>query len=230
MHVLRLVASRRCRWSWRASTSPTRRRPGTLLVEARTSAISAGTEIANFRDHAVPLGRAAGLAGSPVLPVTRWPGVVVGEGVTGLRAGRPRLRLGTARARLWSAARFARIPDGVSFDHAAMTTLTVIVMNAVRLARIELASGSVWSGPLIGQLALQLSRAAPGRPSPSTRSRRAGSWPVMRRDVRAGPSADDADDRLVSMTAPRTWTWSSRRPGRQRRSAPRCGVLPSAAG
>jgi threonine dehydrogenase-like Zn-dependent dehydrogenase len=101
------------------------------------------------------------------------------------------------------AARFVHIPDDVPFDHAAMTTLVCIVMNSVRLARVELGDRvAVVGAGLIGQLALQLARLAGGRPTLSVD-------PIaMRRDLAitcgataaVDPTAPDADDQIVTLT------------------------------
>ena len=54
----------------------------------------------------------------------------------------------------------ARIPDGVSFDHAAFTPLAAIGLQGVRLARPTLGETAVVYGlGLIGQLTVQLARA-----------------------------------------------------------------------
>jgi threonine dehydrogenase-like Zn-dependent dehydrogenase len=60
---------------------------------------------------------------------------------------------------------FVHIPDDVSFDYAAMTTLACIVLNAVRLAKLELGQAvAVVGAGLIGQLAVQFSRLDGARP------------------------------------------------------------------
>jgi L-iditol 2-dehydrogenase len=144
--------------------------PGMLLVEAKTTAISAGTEIANFRG--ITTYRSAAnpdWSADPYIPGYSVAGVVkaVGAGVTAFQPGDRVCGMGPhASASHVEAARFVHIPDEVSFDHAAMTTLVCIVTNAVRLARIELGDRvAVVGAGLIGQLALQLSRLAGGRPT-----------------------------------------------------------------
>jgi predicted dehydrogenase/threonine dehydrogenase-like Zn-dependent dehydrogenase len=55
----------------------------------------------------------------------------------------------------------ARVPDGVSLDHAAFTVLGAIALQGVRLARIELGETALVVGlGLVGQLAVALFRAA----------------------------------------------------------------------
>ncbi len=142
---------------------------GQLLVQAHTTAISAGTEIANYRgittyrSVANPDWRA-----DPYYPGYALAGTVlaVGEGVTTVRVGDRVCGMGPhASAALVDARQFVPIPGTVSDDHAAMTTLVCIAMNAVRLAKIELGERvAVVGAGLIGQLALQLSRLAGARP------------------------------------------------------------------
>src|SRR6476661_8097065 len=51
----------------------------------------------------------------------------------------------------------ARIPDGVSYDHASFTTLGSIAMNAVRVGEIQLGDTVVVIGlGLVGQIVAQL--------------------------------------------------------------------------
>jgi len=207
MRALRLVAFAPLSMELESCELPDTPPPGTLLVEARTSAISAGTEIANFRGI-TPYHSAEqpDWRDRPYYPGYSLAGVVkaVGDGVSGFAPGDRVCGWGPhGSAAVVDAARFAQIPDGVSFDHAAMTTLTVIVMNAVRLARIELGErvGVVGAG-LIGQLALQLSRLCGARPTVSID-------PIAKRrelaqrcgaTIGLDPSADDADEQLTRMT------------------------------
>ncbi len=184
--------------------------PGMLLVEARTSAISAGTEIANFRGL-TPYHSAAqpDWRDRPYIPGYSLAGVVraVGEGVAGFTPGDRVCGWGPhASGAVVEAARFARIPDAVSFDHAALTTLSVIVMNAVRLARIELGErvGVVGNG-LIGQLALQMSRLCGARPTVAIDPIAARRNLALACGATFGldPSAQHADDQLERQTGSR---------------------------
>ncbi|MCC6177655.1 MAG: zinc-binding alcohol dehydrogenase [Chloroflexi bacterium] len=170
MRALRLAAHRPLAMELEsvqvADTPP----PGMLLVEAKTTAISAGTEIANFRG--ITTYRSASTpdwSADPYVPGYSVAGVVraVGEGVTGFKPGDRVCGMGPhASASIVDAARFVPIPDEVTFDHAAMTTLVCIVMNAVRLARVELGDRvAVVGAGLIGQFALQLARLNGGRPT-----------------------------------------------------------------
>jgi 2-desacetyl-2-hydroxyethyl bacteriochlorophyllide A dehydrogenase len=142
---------------------------GHMLVEAHSTAISAGTEIANYRgtthQHSAEL---KDWSANPYFPGYSLAGVVtkVGPGVTAFSVGDRVCGMGRhASHSVVEAREFARIPDGVSFDHAAMTTLTCIALNAVRLAKLELGeSVAVIGAGLIGQLAVQFSRLNGARP------------------------------------------------------------------
>jgi 2-desacetyl-2-hydroxyethyl bacteriochlorophyllide A dehydrogenase len=143
--------------------------PGKMLVEARTTMISAGTEIANYRG--ITTYRSAANPDwrtDPYYPGYSLAGVVraVGEGVTGFQIGDRVCGMGPhASAAIVEAKQFVPIPEGVTFDHAAMTTLVCIVTNAVRLAKLELGeSVAVVGAGMIGQLAAQLSRLSGARP------------------------------------------------------------------
>ena len=58
----------------------------------------------------------------------------------------------------------ARVPDGVSLDHASFTTLGSIALNAVRIAQLSLGETVVVIGlGLVGQLIAQLARLQGGR-------------------------------------------------------------------
>jgi 2-desacetyl-2-hydroxyethyl bacteriochlorophyllide A dehydrogenase len=210
MRALRLVAFAPLTMELESYELPDAPPPGTLLVEARTTAISAGTEIANYRG-ATPYHSAANpdWSASPYYPGYSLAGVVraVGEGVTGFGPGDRVCGWGPhASAAIVDAARFATIPETVSFDHAAMTTLTVIVMNAVRLARIELGErvGVVGAG-LIGQLALQLSRLCGARPTVAIDPIEARLELARRCGATVGldPTAAGADEQLERLTGGR---------------------------
>jgi 2-desacetyl-2-hydroxyethyl bacteriochlorophyllide A dehydrogenase len=170
MRALRLVAYAPLSMELESAELPDPPPPGLMLVEAKTTAISAGTEIANFRgittyrSAANPDWRA-----DPYYPGYSLAGVVrtVGEGVSRFAPGDRVCGMGPhASAVVVDPERFVRVPDAVSFDDAAMTTLVCIVMNSVRLARIELGERvAVVGGGLIGQLALQLGRLSGARPT-----------------------------------------------------------------
>ena len=142
--------------------------PGKLLVEARTTAISAGTEIANYRGITTQRQAVADWRANPYRPGYSLAGVVraIGPGVEGFQVGDRVCGWGPhASLAIVEAARFERIPPEVSFDDAAMTSLGTIVLNGIRLARIALGERvAVVGGGLIGQLTAQLARLSGGRP------------------------------------------------------------------
>ena len=203
MRALRLVAYAPLSMELESVELPDQPPPGTMLVEAHTTAISAGTEIANFRG--ITTYRSAtetDWKADPYYPGYSVASVVraVGEGVTRFAPGDRVCGMGPhAGAAVIDPASFVRIPDDVSFDHAAMTTLVCIVMNAVRLARIELGERvAVVGAGLIGQLALQLSRIAGARPTLSVDPIDARRELAIRCGATAGvdPSAPDSLDRM----------------------------------
>jgi 2-desacetyl-2-hydroxyethyl bacteriochlorophyllide A dehydrogenase len=144
--------------------------PGAMVVEAWTTAISAGTEVANYlgrtrqRSAEAPDWRA-----NPYYPGYSLAGVVraVGAGVAGFAPGDRVCGHGPhASAAVVDPGRFVTMPEGVAFDDAALTTLVCIAMNAVRLARIELGDRvAVVGAGLVGQLALQLAQLCGARPT-----------------------------------------------------------------
>lgn len=210
MRALRLVAYAPLSMELESAELPDTPPPGTILVDVHTTAISAGTEIANFRgittyrSAANPDWRA-----DPYYPGYSVAGVVraVGDGVTRFAPGDRVCGMGPhASAVVVDPASFVKIPEGVSFDHAAMTTLVIIVMNAVRLARLALGERvAVVGAGLIGQLALQLSRVSGARPTvsvdPITARRELARTCGARADV--DPTAPDAADRLERSTGGR---------------------------
>jgi len=142
--------------------------PGQLLVETETTAISAGTEVANYRGITVQRRGSTDWRDNPYRPGYSLAGTVraVGPGVEGIAPGDRVCGHGPhASAALVDATRVVPVPPEVSADQAAMTTLCVIVMNAVRLAHLQLGeSVAVVGAGLIGQLAAQLARLSGARP------------------------------------------------------------------
>jgi 2-desacetyl-2-hydroxyethyl bacteriochlorophyllide A dehydrogenase len=142
--------------------------PGQLLVETETTAISAGTEVANYRGITVYRPADSDWRANPYRPGYSLAGTVraVGPGVEGVAPGERVCGNGPhASAVLVDAARVVHVPPEVSADHAAMTTLCAIVMNAVRLAHLQLGeSVAVVGAGLIGQLAVQFARLSGARP------------------------------------------------------------------
>jgi len=141
---------------------------GQILVEARTTAISAGTEIANYRGITTQRQAVRDWRAEPYLPGYSLAGVVraVGPGVGRFAIGERVCGWGPhASVAIVDAERFERIPDDVSFDDGAMTSLCIIALNGVRLARIALGERvAIVGGGLIGQLAAQFARLSGGRP------------------------------------------------------------------
>jgi 2-desacetyl-2-hydroxyethyl bacteriochlorophyllide A dehydrogenase len=139
--------------------------PGEVLVQAAVTAVSAGTEVANYR--AITRNRPPDST-RPYYPGYSFAGRVlaVGEGVTDVAAGdRVCGMVDHASHSLADPNRLAPIPAGVTDAQAAMSTLGIIVLNAVRKPAIQLGEAvAVVGAGLIGQLACQLARLAGGRP------------------------------------------------------------------
>ncbi len=175
---------------------------GHVLVEAAVTAISAGTEIANYRG--VTSYRTAS-HGNPYYPGYSFAGTVlaVGEGVSSPRQGdRVCGQVRHASHAIVPSDRLVPIPDGVTFAQAAMTTLGCIVLNAVRLAHIQLGESiAVVGAGLIGQLATQLSRLDGGRPVVALDliARRRDLALTHGADAAVDPRASDAETRLRSL-------------------------------
>ena len=145
---------------------------GEVLVRVVRSCISSGTERANL--IGVPDG-GVGIFGTAT--TTTWPrqcgystsGVVekLGEGVTGLK-------IGDRVAMSWTlhsahvcvpAGNAYRIPDGVSFEQAALTHISTFPMAAVRKCRLEIGEGAIVMGQgILGQLAVLILKAAGATP------------------------------------------------------------------
>lgn len=138
---------------------------GQVLVEAAITAVSAGTEVANYR--AVTRNRPADST-KPYYPGYSFAGRVLaaGEGVTDFRAGdRVCGMVNHVSHGYAEPTRLAPIPEGVSDEQAAMSTLGIIVLNAVRKPTIQLGEGiAIVGAGLVGQFAAQLTRLAGGRP------------------------------------------------------------------
>lgn len=180
--------------------------PGQILVEARTTAISAGTEIANYRGITTQRQSVKDWRAQPYRPGYSLAGVVraVAPGVTRFKIGDRVCGWGPHASLAWvDAARFERIPDEVSFDDAAMTSLCTIVMNGVRLAHLQLGeSVAVVGAGLIGQLTLQFARMSGARPVVSVdpiepRRRLALDCGA---DAAVDPGAPDAAERTRELT------------------------------
>lgn len=145
---------------------------GEVLVRVVRSCISSGTERANL--IGVPDG-GVGIFGTAT--TTTWPrqcgystsGVVekLGEGVTGLKVGdRVAMSWTLHSAHVCVPAGNAyRIPDGVSFEQAALTHISTFPMAAVRKCRLEIGEGAIVMGQgILGQLAVLILKAAGATP------------------------------------------------------------------
>ena len=149
--------------------------PGEILVRARHSLISAGTELTNLTD-------ALGIAEYPLYPGYSHVGEVVARGYGAPEAfpvGSPVLSMGphSSHVALEPAAKPATgehiagnqfalpIPAGVDIQHAPFAILGSVAMHAIRKARPELGqSAAVFGQDVVGQLIVQLARAAGCRP------------------------------------------------------------------
>lgn len=145
---------------------------GEVLVRVVRSCISSGTERANL--IGVPDG-GVGIFGTAT--TATWPrqcgystsGVVekLGEGVTGLKVGdRVAMSWTLHSAHVCVPAGNAyRIPDGVSFEQAALTHISTFPMAAVRKCRLEIGEGAIVMGQgILGQLAVLILKAAGATP------------------------------------------------------------------
>ena len=145
---------------------------GEVLVRVVRSCVSSGTERANL--IGVPDG-GVGIFGNAT--TTTWPrqcgysssGVVeaVGEGVTSLKAGDRVAMSWTVHANFVCVheKNAYRIPDGVSFEHAALTHISTFPMAAVRKCRLEIGEGAIVMGQgILGQLAVKILKAAGAAP------------------------------------------------------------------
>ena len=145
---------------------------GEVLVRVVRSCISSGTERANL--IGVPDG-GVGIFGTAT--TTTWPrqcgystsGVVekLGKGVTGLKVGNRVAMSWTLHSAhvCVPAGNAYRIPDGVSFEQAALTHISTFPMAAVRKCRLEIGEGAIVMGQgILGQLAVLILKAAGATP------------------------------------------------------------------
>jgi 2-desacetyl-2-hydroxyethyl bacteriochlorophyllide A dehydrogenase len=183
--------------------------PGQILVEARTTAISAGTEIANYRGITTQRQAVSDWRAQPYRPGYSLAGIVraLGPGVDKFAVGDRVCGWGPhSSLAIVDAERFERIPPEVSFDDAAMTSLCIIALNGVRLARIQLGEPvAIVGGGLIGQLAAQFARLSGGRPvvvvDPIESRRRLAI--DCGADDAVDPTATDAAERFAALTEAR---------------------------
>jgi L-iditol 2-dehydrogenase len=142
--------------------------PGELLVESETTAVSAGTEIAGYTANTTFRHPGMDWRADPYRPGYSLAGIVraIGEGVSGVSVGDRVCGQGPhASAAIVQADRFVVVPPEVSSDQAAMSTLGIIVLNAVRLAHLQLGeSVAVVGAGLVGQICCRLARLSGARP------------------------------------------------------------------
>jgi len=147
---------------------------GEVLVRLVRSTISSGTERANVTgvpDNATGIYRTC-----PDDQVT-WPrrggysssGVVekVGAGVTSVSPGDRVCMSWTVHSHYVALPerQVYRIPEGVSFEHAALTHISTFPMAALRKCRLEIGEGALVMGQgVLGQLAVMLLKAAGATP------------------------------------------------------------------
>ena len=145
---------------------------GSVRVRLVRSCISSGTERAIL--SGAPNAEVSILSDSPEVS---WPrrsgyssaGVVeaVGEGVSGIAVG-DRVALSWSHHSQFvtvPAGKVHKIPDNVSFEHAALTHIATFPLVAIRKSRLELGEPAIVMGQgVLGQLAVILLRAAGATP------------------------------------------------------------------
>jgi 2-desacetyl-2-hydroxyethyl bacteriochlorophyllide A dehydrogenase len=141
--------------------------PGGILVRAEMTAISTGTEIANYLGRTVQRGPDST---EPYHPGYSFAGTVLAAS-KGSRFRAGELICGplphashAVEARPERLARMTAVPPAVKAADAALTQLGCIVINAVRMARIELGERvAVVGAGLVGLLACRFAWLAGGR-------------------------------------------------------------------
>lgn len=141
---------------------------GEVLVRLVRSCISSGTERANLTgvpDAGVGIFAAGETATYPRQGGYSSAGVVeqVGADVTTLKPGDRVCMSWTVHARyvVVPEENAYRIPDGVSFEHAALTHISTFPMAAIRKCRLEIGESAIVMGQgVLGQLAVLLLKAA----------------------------------------------------------------------
>ncbi|MGI6206605.1 MAG: zinc-dependent alcohol dehydrogenase [Anaerolineae bacterium] len=146
----------RARWEeWEVADSPG---PGEVLLEARASVISAGTDVSIYKGTHIN-------AGNPQARYPRYPhrpgghvgGVVlaVGPGVEGFAPGDRVTYLGsygTHQVMEAASGRVKLLPEGVSFEEGALASHSAVGLNGVRVSGLALGeTAAVFGLGLIGQ-------------------------------------------------------------------------------
>jgi len=147
---------------------PDRPPAGGILARAEITAVSAGTEIANYEGRTAQRGPGST---EPYYPGYSFAGTVLAAGdgadfAPGDRVCGPLPHAShVIEARAERLARLTRIPEQVGAEQAALTQLGCIVLNAVRMARIELGERvAVVGAGLIGLFAVRLAQLSGARP------------------------------------------------------------------
>jgi 2-desacetyl-2-hydroxyethyl bacteriochlorophyllide A dehydrogenase len=176
---------------------------GEVMVKLHRSTISSGTERANLigvDDNATGI-----YSNSPDGQVT-WPrlggyssaGIVeaVGEGVTSVKPG-DRVALSWSVHQHYICVKehlVYRLPDSVSFEHAALTHISTFPMAAIRKCRLEIGEAALVMGQgVLGQVAVMLLKAAGAVPiiaaDPNAEKRRRAL--ALGADYAFDPTAED---------------------------------------
>ena len=147
-------------------------RDGEVLVKLVRSCISSGTERANLTG--VPDGGVGIFSTGDAVTFPRQSGYSSSGVVERVGAGVTTLKPGDRVAMSWTVhSQFVvvpeenayRIPDNVSFEHAALTHISTFPMAAVRKCRLEIGEGAIVMGQgVLGQLAVMILKAAGAAP------------------------------------------------------------------
>ena len=145
---------------------------GEVLVKLVRSCISSGTERANLTG--VPDGGVGIFSTGDAVTFPRQSGYSSSGVVERVGAGVTTLKPGDRVAMSWTVhSQFVvvpeenayRIPDNVSFEHAALTHISTFPMAAVRKCRLEIGEGAIVMGQgVLGQLAVMILKAAGAAP------------------------------------------------------------------
>ncbi|MHC4916713.1 MAG: zinc-dependent alcohol dehydrogenase, partial [Planctomycetota bacterium] len=139
-------------------------RPGTVLVEVRSSLVSPGTELGG-----VPERRKKPDAGRPPRPFgygNAGTVLAVGEGCSGVEVGDRLACMGAGYAQHATHAVVpvnltVPLPEGLSFEEAAFAHLAATSLWSVRRAAVEFGQNvAVFGLGLVGQMAAQMARAS----------------------------------------------------------------------
>jgi len=130
---------------------------GEVLIATVSSLISTGTELAALNQLSTPIQPWS----LPFYPGDGSAGVVVavGEGVTAFQESDRVATLGGHASHVTLTKEIVRIPPGISFDLASLSTLGVTSLHGVRRARIQLGESVLVIGQgIVGQLAFRFAK------------------------------------------------------------------------